>query len=65
MNNSKAVSLSILIAILLTIRCADVLAHGEGQCITDPSGNVFLRDGSWVKITGHLKGEKLNIKGLD
>ena len=27
-----------------------VLAHGNGQCITDVDGDVFLRDGSYVKI---------------
>ena len=48
---------------MLVLVTAKVYAHGDGKCITDPRGNVFLRDDSWVEITGHLKGEKLNIRG--
>ena len=49
--------------VVFVMASAKVFAHGEGKCITDPSGNVFLKDDSYVKIDGHLKGKKLDIKG--
>ena len=36
-----------------------MFAHDEGQCIRDVRGNVFLRNGSWVKIVSHLTDAEL------
>ena len=36
-----------------------VLAHDEGQCLTDVDGNVRRSNGGWVKIIEHLKGADL------
>ncbi len=62
MTNTRIIFFSILIAILLAIFilwCADVLAHGEGKCVTDADGNVPLSNGGWVKIIDHLRGADL------
>ena len=62
MSNTRIIFFSILIAILLAILvmwCADVLAHGEGKCLTDADGNVPLSNGGWVKVVGHLSGAEL------
>ena len=54
---------SAMVLAMFVMVTSKVFAHGDGKCITDPSGNVFLSDDSWVKIDGHLKGKKLDIKG--
>ena len=54
---------SAMVLAMFVMVTSKVFAHGEGKCITDPSGNVFLSDDSYVKIDGHLKGKKLDIKG--
>ena len=54
---------SAMVLAMFVMVSAKVFAHGQGKCITDPSGNVFLSDDSYVKIDGHLKGKKLDIKG--
>ena len=62
MTNTRIILFSILIAVLLAILvmwCADVLAHGEGKCLTDVDGNVPLSDGGWVKVIDHLEGADL------
>ena len=54
---------SAMVLAMFVMVTSKVFAHGQGKCITDPSGNVFLSDDSYVKIDGHLKGKKLDIKG--
>ena len=66
MSNARIIFFSILIAILLAVLilwCADVLAHGEGQCVTDWKGEVRLSSGGWVKIDRHLSGDELTRNG--
>ena len=63
MTNTRIIFFSILIAVLLAIFimwCADVLAHGEGKCLTDVDGNVPLSNGGWVKVIDHLEGADLD-----
>ena len=61
MKNTIKVPWDIIIsAIILTMfATAKVFAHDEGQCITDVRGNVFLSNGSWVKIVSHLTDAEL------
>ena len=49
----------IVIAIAIMF-AADALAHGEGECLTDVSGNVRLSNNGWVKVTDHLEGADLD-----
>ena len=53
---------SAMVLAMFVMVTSKVFAHGEGKCITDPSGNVFLGDDSWVKIVGHLKGDEVGYK---
>ena len=56
----------IISTIILTMFVtAKVFAHGEGKCITDVNGDVFLRDGSWVKIVRSLSDAELKAKNGD
>ena len=62
MTNTRIILFSIMSAILLTMLilwCAEVLAHGEGKCLTDVDGNVPLSNGGWVKVIDHLEGADL------
>ena len=56
---------SAMVLAMFVMVTSKVFAHGQGKCITDPSGNVFLGDDSYVKVVDHLKGEDLDIRGLD
>ena len=51
--------ISAIVLTMLVFTTAKVFAHDEGQCITDVRGNVFLRNGSWVKIVSHLTDAEL------
>ena len=67
MKNTKKVLWYIIISVtVLTIfvfMTAKVWAHGEGKCITDVRGNMFLKKGSWVKILSHLSDVDLELQG--
>ena len=51
--------ISAIVLTMLVFTTAKVFAHDEGQCITDVRGNVFLGNGSWVKIVSHLTDAEL------
>ena len=51
--------ISTMVLTMFVFVSAKVFAHGEGKCITDVDGDVFLGDGSWVKIFRHLSIEEL------
>ena len=51
--------ISAIVLTMLVFTTAKVFAHDEGQCITDVAGDVFLGNGSWVKIVSHLTDAEL------
>ena len=63
MKNMKKVLWYIIVsAMVLTmfvLVSAKVLAHDEGQCLTDVDGNVFRSNGGWVKVIEHLSDADL------
>ena len=69
MKNMKKVPwhiiISAMILTMLVLATSKVFAHGEGRCFTSASRNTFLRNGSFMKVVDHLRGEKLNIRGLE
>ena len=54
---------SAMVLAMFVMVTSKVFAHGEGKCITDPSGNVFLGDDSYVKIVRSSERQELDIKG--
>ena len=57
--------MSAMVLAMFVLVSAKVLAHGNGQCITDVDGDVFLGDGSYVKIVRHLSVDELKAKDDD
>ena len=55
---------SAMVLAMFVMVTSKVFAHGQGKCITDPSGNVFLGDDSYVKVVDHLEGEEVGYKRL-
>ena len=55
---------SAMVLAMFVMVTSKVFAHGQGKCITDPSGNVFLGDDSYVKVVDHLKGDEVGYKRL-
>ena len=51
--------ISAIILTMLVFTTAQVFAHGQGKCITDVDGDVFLKNDSWVKIDDHLSVDEL------
>ena len=54
--------LTTMVLWMFVVEATKVFAHGNGQCITDAVGDVFLRDGSYVKIDSHLSVDELAKK---
>ena len=59
--------LTTMVLWMFVVETTKVFAHGDGKCITDRSGNVFLGlgDNSYVKVVNHLKGDELATRGRD
>ena len=55
--------MSAMVLAMFVLVSAKVLAHGDGKCITDADGDVFLRDDSYVKIDDHLSVDELKLQG--
>ena len=51
--------ISTIVLAMLVFTTSKVFAHGNGQCITDVAGDVFLGNDSWMKIVRHLSVKEL------
>ena len=54
--------LTTMVLWMFVVEATKVFAHGNGQCITDAAGDVFLSDDSYVKIDSHLSVDELKAK---
>ena len=51
--------ISAMVITIFILVSSKVLAHDEGQCLTDVDGNVRRSNGGWVKVIEHLRGADL------